>query len=132
MTSQQARAMAALVSGMTVPRAAKHAGVHSQSVRRWIRDDKEFSDELQQRLVEEIEHSSRVASSAATEAIEVLRKIMKGVGESGSTRVRAAATLLDVSGRFREQLGLVREVEKLEEQLNAIENQTVTKASFTP
>lgn len=114
MTCRKEKAIAALIRAPTQAAAAKEAGVGISTLRRWLKEDKEFQSAYRETVAEILESTTRRAQTAAGEAVDVLRAIMKNTDEQAGPRVSAADKVLGYSLKLTEQLDILSRLEELE------------------
>jgi hypothetical protein len=77
LTPVQERALIALLEARSVAAAARQAGVPERTLRRWLRDDKDFQNELRHLRQEALAHAAsrlQQRASVATDALFTRRK----------------------------------------------------------
>ena len=114
MTGRQQKAIAALIRAPTRAEAAKEAGVGVSTLRRWLKEDTEFKNAYREAVSEILEGATRKAQTAAGEAVDVLRDIMKNTGEQAAPRVSAADKVLGYALKLGEQLDLAQRMDEIE------------------
>lgn len=122
LTRRQSIALAALVAGSSVTDAAAAAGVHRNSVTKWLQ-----LPAFWQQLDDASEQSLRLASVASSddvnEALATIRAVMTDSEQSPALRLRAAVYMLDVRLRLRDALDVATRLDELERQLKVIHGQ---------
>lgn len=99
LSGKKQRALVALVSGKTQQQAAQTAGVHENTLSRWMQEP-EFRDALNTAGERIVATAGRRLLAAAEDAIRVVENIMNDQSETGATRLRAAGLILDKSHEF--------------------------------
>jgi transposase-like protein len=111
LTSKQEKALAALVTEVTVEAAAKTAGVSAPTIYRWLREPK-FKREVlaMRRLV--VEEAIGLAQPACRRAVATLVSSMDC--DNPNVQVRAAQLILETSLKGIETLELESRIEAVE------------------
>ncbi|WP_432020966.1 hypothetical protein [Streptomyces sp. 1222.5] len=102
----------ALAAGATTDEAAAQGSVSGTTVRRWLRTDKDFANEVRQARAELLQRALGLLSEGAVAAVLALRKLLEA--ESESVRARAASTILTTLITVRDSVDLERRVTELE------------------
>ena len=118
----KARAVAALIASPSIVAAALICGSSERTIRRWLKTDRGFQRALADRLEEIVMAGAVVLARRMSDAVETLGEIMADVDIPPGHRIKAAATLLEMTTRHRETESLTRRLDKLEEVLSAFEN----------
>lgn len=115
LTPKQQKALAALLTGGTIGDAAKLAGISERQLLRW-KDEPAFKAALADAVEEKITAAVRALSDAAAQAVDTLRTIMtnKHTRREDSVRVRAAATILSSTLRWKEMTDLEQRLAAVE------------------
>ena len=121
MTSRQQKALIALLNSPTRAAAAKEAGIGISTLRRWLREDAEFQSAYREAVAEILESTTRRAQTAAGEAVDVLRAIMKNTDEQAGPRVSAADKVLGYALRLAEQNDVLTRLAEIEAELDKME-----------
>lgn len=129
LTPQQERALAALLSGSTVTRAAELVGVDRTTVHRWLRDDwtfqaalnrarREFRDGLRANLESVGEQAVRTVRQAIeADDVRVALAVLKGLGLLGGEMPSVGE---DDPGILREEAQLRRNEAEMQRRLRAL------------
>ena len=113
LTSNQEKAVAALLSEPSVAAAAAKAGIGERTLFRWL-DDPAFADAYRQARREAVSQAVARLQPMSTHAVTVLAMVMADTRVSPSTRVTAAKSVLEFAIR-------AVELEDLEGRLSALE-----------
>jgi hypothetical protein len=113
LTSQQAKALAALLQEPTVARAAEVAGVAERTLRRWL-NEPTFRDAVFRARREAFGQAIWLTQRYAAVAVATLVKIMNDAAAPPPSKVSAAATLLKFGREGMELDDLAERVEALE------------------
>lgn len=119
LSTKQARAIGALLASRTVIDAAQEAGISARQLHRWLAEPA-FLAELQLAETAVIEHTTRRLSTATTQALDTVIRVMES-GSSDSVKLRAAIALLDTTLRWHE-------LRAIEVRLAALEAATMSQA----
>jgi hypothetical protein len=119
LSTKQARAIGALLASRTVTDAAQEAGISARQLHRWLAEPA-FLAELQRAETAVIEHTTRRLSTATTQALDTVIRVMES-GSSDSVKLRAAIALLDTTLRWHE-------LRAIEVRLAALEAATMSQA----
>lgn len=114
LTGPQLTALTALLSGKSVPDAASAAGVDPTTVRRWLRTDDGFIEELAAGRREVLWAAMDVTMGAARTAAETVIGIMKNTRTRPHVRLMAAKIVLEQLTRWLELQDFDRRLRKLE------------------
>ena len=107
-------ALTALLSGKTVPEAASQAGVDQSTVRRWLRNDEGFMEELAAGRREVLWAAMDATMGAARAAAETVISIMKNTRTRPHVRLMAAKIILENLTKWLELQDFDRRLRKLE------------------
>ena len=107
-------AILALLAATTVCEAAKMAGVHENTLYKWLGDER-FSDQLRQARKHSFDLAISRLQSVAAEAVETLRDIMSDRDAPSSARVSAARCVLEMGLRKNELEDIVLRIERIEQ-----------------
>jgi len=111
-----ARLVAALAAGASVPAAARAGGVSEATVYRRLREPA-FRRRVDEARAEIVARAVARLSAASTEAVDTLRRLLHV--ESDFVRLGAAKGILELGVRLREHQDLAERVAALEGQLAA-------------
>ena len=114
LTTNQRRALRALLACSTVADAAKEAGLGQRTIYRYLASAS-FKAELRARQDETISAATAALSGLAGTAIETLRAVLADPDASHAVRVRCALGVLEQRRRIGELDDLTERVKKLEE-----------------
>ncbi len=114
----QDKALAALAAGCTQKQAAEAASVDERTVRRWL-PEPAFHDQLRQFRSAALEEALTVLAGGATEAARRLLALATEPHPSGSVRLSACRTVLQLSHDWTVASEIERRLELLEEALIA-------------
>ena len=112
MTTNKRKALAALLEHGTITKAAEVANLSPKTLQRYLSDDV-FRSELATREAAMLDESARLLIRGQLTALNVLNDLMKN-SKSESVQRMAAATWLDVTGKYRDM--------KNEARITALEN----------
>lgn len=107
-------ALTALLSGKSIPDAARVAGVDQSTVRRWLRDDASFREALAAGRREVLWNAMDVTAAAARTAAETVVKIMTNTRVRPHVRLMAAKLVLETLTRWMELQDFDIRLRKLE------------------
>lgn len=116
-TTNQEKALAALLECVSIADAAKHCGLSQETLYRYLRDQAFVSDYRNARR-QVVENSIMQLQQASGEAVETLRRNL--TCENPNAEIRAAQIILDNAIKGVE---LVDVIERLEQIENAIETE---------
>ncbi len=114
LTSNQRRALNALLQTTTVSDAAGVAGLGVRTVYRYLTDEC-FRSELARRETALIDHTIARLAGELGRSVLVLVAIRDDVSASAGVRLRAALALIDALLRLQELRSVVARLERLEE-----------------
>jgi len=106
----------ALAGGKTIKEAAKLAGISQRTATRRL-SDPAFRRQIAEARAELMEKALGKLASAAAEAVDTLRKLLKA--EAESARLGAARSIIELAGRLRASVELEERLRALEEHLSA-------------
>ena len=101
-TTNQSKAIVALLSGKTNSQAAQSAGVTERTIYRWL-SDPSFRSELSEAERQMIESATRQMSSLQEKAINILEQLLESQDVSPHTRLSIANSILRLSLAFRDR-----------------------------
>lgn len=114
---QQAKAIAALLSGHVQAKAAEAAGVTHRTLTRWLNDETFTAELNRQKSLAIAQATARLVGSMEM-AITIIQAVMVGkVDHDATPRLRAAKIALDAALRLVEINDLVKRIEELEGRL---------------
>lgn len=110
LSGKQVKALQALLEYPTLKQAAKAAGVHERTIRKYL-DDPEFQDAYAKECRKLIGAATRKMQIALAPAIQTLVDITSDEREAPQVRVNAARTLLEYGLRMTEITDILSIVE---------------------
>lgn len=113
LTTQQQRAIAALLSTKSVAEAAQQIKVTERTLFRWLTEP-EFKRQLALAERELVSTATRRLLQYSDAAISVIVSIMADEAKPASVRLRAAMAVMDYSLKLREILDLEERIAELE------------------
>lgn len=116
LSRKQEDAIIALLTSPTIQAAAEATGIAYITLWRWMRIP-EFNEQYREARLETVRQAVSRLSQIATEAVEVLREIMKDLESPPSSRVTAAKTILEGAFKGIELDDLAARIETLEKTL---------------
>ena len=126
LTPIQERAVVSLLSHATMRTAAKAVGVDEATLWRWLQD-KDFHAAYMTARRETVKHAIARLQQISSEAVNILREVMKDKTAKGSERVSAAKAIIEYSMKAVEIEDLAQRVEELESVMAAASKLQVTK-----
>lgn len=117
LTSNQVRALNALLTHKTITEAAKDAKLSEKTFQRYLKDDS-FAWHFREAHANLIADNVRRLTGATSDALTTLHKLMES-GESDAVKVRAAKELLTGFLKFKEILNLEARILDLEKAIEA-------------
>lgn len=118
LTTQQHKAIAALMVASDILTAAQLAGVGERTLHRWLKEDADFQAALRTAETDAVAGAVRRLVGAADSAVTALVDIMQG-NAAASVRLRAAIALLDQLTKLRQLTDLEARIATLEGQLQS-------------
>jgi len=121
LTTNQVRALRALIECRTMREAAKQSGIGLSSMQRWMSHDPAFQQAwklARQRMMEEAISASQRYSA---DACHVLARLMQDDTQSGATRVAAARAVLEVALKGLASTELEERVLVLQQQVRELQ-----------
>lgn len=113
-------AVIALAGGATHRDAAKAAGVHERSIRRWL-DDPAFREAIDQARGQILETALGRLSDLCTRATEVFRELMDDADTPASVRLGAARAVFEHTVRVGEFVDVRQAVNEIKAALESLE-----------
>jgi hypothetical protein len=113
LTPKQERIIAELLSHPTMKDACAAAGVSQSTLWRWLQD-RDFHTAYMTARRDTVSHAVARLQSAASEAVDTLREVLKDNATIATARVSAAKAILDYSLKAIELEDLAQRVEELE------------------
>jgi len=114
LNTRQKKAIPIILASKTITEGVKRAGIKRETFYKWLRTP-EFKAEFFKQRQEIIDLALHELKTAASEAVRVLRELLKAEGES--VRLRTALGVLDHVGKFVELENLEGRIEALEKGL---------------
>ena len=111
------KAIAALISEPSIPKAAKVVGVGEKTLWRWLKDEN-FKKEYQASRNQIVIQVFAQVQAGLTEAVNTLREVMKNKKAPASSRVSAAKTMLDIGVKSIDVEDLEKRISEIEERIN--------------
>ena len=118
LTSNQNKAIEALLTGCTHVAAAAAAGVSSRTLSRW-KDDPGFSKALKQRGRVALAGATTRLKASVDTAVDVLQDVMQDGETPAAVRVRAAVAVIDGALKLAEVTDIMERLDALEAAINA-------------
>jgi transposase len=122
LTVRQKKALAALLRSPTKAAAAEATGVGVSTIRRWLKEDREFRTAYREALEELLEDASAQAKRNLSRALDVLAEIMVDESESAQARITAARSTLEYTLKLTDIVDIAARMDELENTLREIEN----------
>lgn len=116
LTAKQLRAIECLLRESTTQAAAEAAGVGKTTIFRWL-NEPEFAAAYRQARDQMYEGALNGLQAASADAVRALRDVVNDKTAMASARVSAAAKVLDLSLKVREQFEIEERLRLLEERL---------------
>ena len=120
LSAAQQRAIPALLTSTTLVEAANQARVGERSLRRWLKEDRNFQREYNRARREVVNHAVTRLQRLTTMATESLECMLKDQGPPTVARVGAVRTAFDYAYRGIEFKALQVRLEEVEEKLSAL------------
>jgi hypothetical protein len=117
-TRGQERAIAALLSSPSVPKAARAVKVTERTLYRWLTIE-EFQAAYQEARREVVKHAVVAVQSAMSAAVSTLRSIMADDEAPASARVSAARAVIGAGLRSTENDDIECRLAAIEERINS-------------
>jgi len=114
LSTRQQRAIPIILASKTITAGVKKAGIKRETFYKWIREPA-FKAAFTEQRQEIIELALHELKTSASEAVSVLRELLKAEGES--VRLRTAQTILDNVLKSIELENIEKRVEELERSL---------------
>ncbi|MCD8147757.1 MAG: helix-turn-helix domain containing protein [Clostridiales bacterium] len=121
MTIKQARGLSALLSSNSIPEAAKEAGISEGTLRRWLREDDEFSAAYNEGLRTMLADAVHVGRVRSAEAMGVFDEVMGDTTINAQTRITAARSLLEFTLRLAASTDLQKQMDELERRVENLD-----------
>lgn len=116
------RILAALLTGRSIPEAARIAGVSERTISRRLADES-FRAEYESRRRATLEGACNALKGALADAVDVLTEIMKNAETAPASRISAARSVLEYGVKLTELSDLAARVEALEAAAKEAETQ---------
>lgn len=120
MTSNEERALSALLTSKTKLEAAEKAGITDRTMRRYF-ENPEFCQRYREAFAGVIEDATRQAQALLMPALSTLQTVMEDEEIPAQARITAAKSIIDYSLKLTEQADILeqlRELERWKEELN--------------
>lgn len=116
LTAKHRKAVEALLQAETVRSAAEMAGVHQDTLYRWLKDPRweHFQAEYADARRRATRHAVGRLQAASSDAVTILRRIMFDDTQPGAARVAAARSILEFAFKGNELEDLAERIAALE------------------
>ena len=114
LSERKYKAIEAILTTRTIKDAAKISGVPLRTIRKWMKDDTDFQQELCRRHDEVLQECVRSSRAALHLALDSLREILASRDTKPGEKIQAARVLIDADLRLDERAVLTQRVEELE------------------
>lgn len=120
MTSNEERALSALLTSKTKLEAAEKAGITDRTMRRYF-EKPEFCQRYREAFAGVVQDATRRAQQLLEPALSTLQTVMEDEEIPAQARITAAKSIIDYSLKLTEQADILeqlRELERWKEELN--------------
>ena len=120
MTSNEERALSALLTSKTKLEAAEKAGITDRTMRRYF-ENPEFCQRYREAFAGVVQDATRRAQQLLEPALSTLQTVMEDAEIPAQARITAAKSIIDYSLKLTEQADILeqlRELERWKEELN--------------
>lgn len=120
MTSNEERALSALLTSKTKLEAAEKAGITDRTMRRYF-ENPEFCQRYREAFAGVVQGAMRRAQQLLEPALSTLQTVMEDEEIPAQARITAAKSIIDYSLKLTEQADILeqlRELERWKEELN--------------
>ncbi|MFQ7759840.1 MAG: hypothetical protein ACLRI6_12380 [Oscillospiraceae bacterium] len=120
MTSNEERALSALLTSKTKLEAAEKAGITDRTMRRYF-ENPEFCQRYREAFAGVVQDATRRAQQLLEPALSTLQTVMEDEEIPAQARITAAKSIIDYSLKLTEQADILeqlRELERWKEELN--------------
>ena len=125
LTPSQERAIRALLTARSVAAAARQANVGQSTLRRWLREDDNFQNDLRQYRQEALSHAALILQQRAAEAVCIMHELIQSGRPVDRGRVSLIRTAIEYAFRAAVYLDIIDRVKALEKaQLRRLANPT--------
>ena len=114
LTPSQERAIRALLTARSVAAAARQANVGQSTLRRWLREDDNFQNELRQYRQEALSHAALILQQRAAEAVCIMYELIQSGRPVDRGRVSLIRTAIEYAFRAAVYLDIIDRVKALE------------------
>lgn len=117
MTKKQIVFLAELLQCGTIKEAYQNAGISEATAYRWMREDKEFKDELQKRKTEMLNDVSITMQVGFSVAVNELLEIIRKPNVSDQVKINAIDCLFRNARPIIEEVDILNRLQAVEESL---------------
>ena len=114
LTPSQERAIRALLTARSVAAAARRASVGQSTLRRWLREDDNFQNELRQYRQEALSHAALILQQRAAEDVCIMHELIQSGRPVDRGRVSLIRTAIEYAFRAAVYLDIIDRVKALE------------------
>ena len=117
MTKKQIVFLAELLQCGTIKEAYQNAGISEATAYRWMREDKEFKEELQKRKTEMLNDVSITMQVGFSDAVNELMEIIRKPDVSDQVKINAIDCLFRNARPIIEEVDILNRLQAVEESL---------------
>ena len=114
LTPGQERAIQAMLTARSIATAARQADVGQSTLRRWLREDDNFQEQLRQFRDEALLHAALMLQQGAAEAICIMYELIQSGGPINRARVSLIRTAIEYAFRSAVYCDIIDRVRALE------------------
>lgn len=114
MTAAKEKALAALLASKSVTEAAQASGIGERTIRRYLKEDAEFSQEYLNYRTALMDETAAHLQAALTTAADTLARACDDISFPPGCRISAARALLDMGLKYVETANILRRLDALE------------------
>jgi AcrR family transcriptional regulator len=115
-STDQLKAIMALLEHTTVEKVARACGTHKNTIYKWLREDVQFQDAWRDARKEAFSATVARLQTASSGAVDTLVEVAEDPNQQGAARVSASRAILDYAVKSVEVESVIARIEALERQ----------------
>lgn len=117
MTTKQVKFLSELFKCSSVAEAIKNSGISESTAYRWMREDRKFKKELQNRKTQALDEVSTQMQIGFSEAVQELLDIIRNDGVSAQVKINAIDCLFRNARPIIEEVDILNRLQEVEKKI---------------